>query len=146
MMNRKNLFGGLDDFEDILRKLFGNENFLNEVSSGVDEDGEWTKKTISSEDGTYKSTVYYRAGFGGGASPKKTNNSGNTIKQLKKELDVAVEKEDFQLAIYIRDRIKKLEENSGKIGDLENEMKEAIEKQDFERAIEIRNELNKLKS
>lgn len=146
MMNRKNLFGGLDDFEDILRKLFGNENFLNEVSSSVDEDGEWTKKTISSEDGTYKSTVYYRTGFGGGASPKKTNNPGNTIKQLKKELDVAVEKEDFQLAIYIRDRIKKLEENSGKIEDLENEMKEAIEKQDFERAIEIRNELNKLKS
>ncbi len=61
-------------------------------------------------------------------------------------MDVAVEKEDFQLAIYIRDRIKKLEENSGKIEDLENEMKEAIEKQDFERAIEIRNELNKLKS
>jgi len=65
---------------------------------------------------------------------------------LKKELDVAVEKEDFQLAIYIRDRIKKLEENSGTIQDLEAEMKDAIEKQDFERAIEIRNELNKLRS
>jgi len=146
MMNRKNFLGGFDDFEDILRNLFGNENFLKEISSGVDQDGEWTKKTIASEDGTYKSTVYYRSGFGGGASPKKTKTPENTIKQLKKELDVAVEKEDFQLAIYIRDRIKKLEENSGTIQDLESEMKDAIGKQDFERAIEIRNELNKLRS
>jgi excinuclease UvrABC helicase subunit UvrB len=147
MRRRKNFFGGLENLDEILRQLLGDdESIINEMTSGIDQDGEWMKRTIESPSGNFKSTVFYRAGFGGGAPVEKNNTVGYTLNRMKKDLETAVENEDFKLAIYLRDQIKKLEQNTGKIEELQNEMKKSIEEQNFERAIEIREELNKLKS
>jgi len=59
-------------------------------------------------------------------------------------LDYAVEQQDFEKAVELRDRIKLIEENKGKVEELQAKIKEAIEKQDFESAIQIRDEINKL--
>jgi protein-arginine kinase activator protein McsA len=69
-----------------------------------------------------------------------------TENDLEQELKQAVESENFERAIEIRDELKKLELNKEKIQNLEIELKEAIQKQDFEKCIIIRDELNKLKT
>lgn len=69
-----------------------------------------------------------------------------TENDLEQELKQAVESENFERAIEIRDEIKKLVLNKEKIQNLEIELKEAIQKQDFERCIILRDELNKLKT
>ena len=69
-----------------------------------------------------------------------------TENDLEQELKQAVESENFERAIEIRDELKKLELNKEKIQNLEIELKEAIQKQDFERCIILRDELNKLKT
>lgn len=69
-----------------------------------------------------------------------------TENDLEQELKQAVESENFERAIEIRDELKKLELNKEKIQNLEIELKESIQKQDFERCIILRDELNKLKT
>ena len=69
----------------------------------------------------------------------------NGVEGLKKELQTAINNEDYELAIKIRDMIKEREKNQGTIDNLELELKECIEKENFERAIQIREELKKLK-
>jgi protein-arginine kinase activator protein McsA len=65
--------------------------------------------------------------------------------RLKSELQRAIENEDYELAIHLRDRMKKLENSQEEIEKLENELKQVISDHNFERAIEIREELKKLK-
>lgn len=145
-MMKKNFFGGFDNWDDLgemLNQLFGGD-IRNQVNSGVDENGEWVKKTVSSPDGTFKSTVYYRSGFGGGASHKPVGGNNYNLNELKRELEYAVEQQEFEKAVEIRDRIKMIEQNKGKVEELQAKMKESIEKQDFESAIEIRDQINKL--
>ena len=82
-MRRRNLFGGFDNWEDLsemLNQLFGGD-IHNQVSSGVDENGEWTKKIVSNPDGSFKTTIYYRSGFGGGYQKPVGGNNYN-IKEL----------------------------------------------------------------
>ena len=65
--------------------------------------------------------------------------------RLKYELQRSIENEDYELAIAIRDKMKKLENSQEEIEKLENELKQVISDHNFERAIEIREELKKLK-
>jgi excinuclease UvrABC helicase subunit UvrB len=69
-----------------------------------------------------------------------------TESDLELELKEAVESENFERAIEIRDELRKLELYKEKIQNLEIELKDAIGKQDFERCIVLRDELNKLKT
>jgi len=69
-----------------------------------------------------------------------------TENDLEQELKQAVDSENFERAIEIRDELKKLELYKEKIQNLEIELKGAIQKQDFERCIILRDELNKLKT
>jgi protein-arginine kinase activator protein McsA len=73
----------------------------------------------------------------------KPSKKTNTIENLKRELDRAVENEDFLLAIKIRDMIKEKESNKDIVEKLEKDLKNSIEKQDFETSIKIREELKK---
>ena len=43
---------------------------------------------------------------------------------MKKQLDIAVKKEDYYLAIYLRDKIKNYEKDQEEIKAIENELKE----------------------
>jgi protein-arginine kinase activator protein McsA len=74
---------------------------------------------------------------------EKPRKKTNIIENLKRELDRAVENEDFLLAIKIRDMIKEKENNKDIVEKLEQDLKDSIEKQDFETSIKIREELKK---
>ena len=102
------------------------------TETGKDELGNWSKETFTSEDGMIQFTTIYR---GSGNSQPSENNSD--INKLQKLLQKAIDEQEFEMAVELRDRIKNLEANKEKISGLENDLKEAINKQDFEKAIEI---------
>lgn len=143
--NRKSM----DDLMNELNSMFNEPMFITgktNVEKGSDENGEWSKETFTSSDGTYKITSVVRV-MGGDGSPIKNKKSQNgELEILKSRLEKAVEEQDFEKAVELRDRIKSLENNQEKITELESELKESIEKQDFERAIKLRDEIKNLKS
>jgi excinuclease UvrABC helicase subunit UvrB len=74
---------------------------------------------------------------------KETSNT--EITTLEKQLQNAISKEDYELAISLRDKINKTKNAQAEINTLEAELKKVISEHNFERAIEIRDELKKLK-
>jgi protein-arginine kinase activator protein McsA len=98
--------------------------------------GEWKSESKVSGDGTIKVTTYYRDD-----SPK----SMGGINGLKSQLETAIENEDFELAVKLRDQIKNFESNQETIEKLELELKTSIKEQNFEKSIEIRDQLKKLR-
>jgi protein-arginine kinase activator protein McsA len=98
--------------------------------------GEWKSKTRTSADGTTKVTTHYWSNSG---------SDTNDVEMLKSQLENAIENEDFELAVNLRDKIKSLETNQELITKLEQELKQSIQEQNFERSIEIRDQLRKLK-
>lgn len=127
--------------------MFGNEKNFNEILRAFDDMfaqfdsrlGEWKSQTKMSEDGTMKVTTYYRSN-----EPRKNKPTGE-LQTLKYQLETAIENEDFEKAVEIRDQIKKMESNRETINKLEEELKQSIKEHNFERSIEIRDELRELK-
>jgi len=123
--------------------MFGNRRSNNNIFRAFDEmltqltptNGEWKTQTKVSDDGTMKITTYYY-------DNAKTN---PTSKNLKQQLEIAIENEDFEKAVELRDQIKKLDTNQKEVDKLEEELKKSIEEQNFEKSIEIRDLLKKLK-
>jgi protein-arginine kinase activator protein McsA len=99
--------------------------------------GEWKSQTKTSADGTTKVTTHYWSNSG---------SNTNDVEMLKAQLENAIEHEDFELAVSLRDKIKSLETNKESIEKLELELKQSIQEQNFEKSIEIRDRLKKLKS
>ena len=58
---------------------------------------------------------------------------------------MAVEEQDFEKAVELRDKIKSLEKNKEKISELEKKLSECVEKQEYEKAIEYRDKIKALK-
>lgn len=113
---------------------------LNELK-GIDDLGEFETETFESPDGSMKYTIRtYK--IGGSPKPKKGD---GFLESLKEQLDKAVKKEDYQLAIYLRDKIKNFEQDQAEIKKIEDELKACVEAQEFEKAIELRDQLRKLK-
>ena len=106
---------------------------------------DWETKTFESADGNYKYTSYVKV-FD--LSNLDDDNSKEMDKEeyLKIKLNRAIEIEDFEEAVKLRDQIKNLGTNKEMIEHLELELKESIKEQNFEKSIEIRDELRKLKS
>ena len=125
------MFRNKKNFNDILREF---DNMFFQFDSQL---GDWKSETRVSEDGTIKVTSFYRSS--GPKTPKGSNG-------LKRQLELAIENEDFEKAVEIRDQIKKMETNQQAITKLEEELKQTINVHNFERSIEIRDELKKLKS
>ena len=123
--------------------MFGNRRSYNDIFRAFDEmftqltpsNGEWKTQSKISDDGTMKITTYYY-------DNAKTN---PTSKNLKQQLEIAIENEDFEKAVELRDQIKKLDTNQKEVDKLENELRKSIEEQNFEKSIEIRDQLKKLK-
>lgn len=126
--------------------MFGSRRNMNDIFRAFDEmfaqfdsmNGEWKTQTRVSEDGTTRITSYYY-----GSKDDKSSNSG--IESLKSQLETAIENEDFEKAVELRDKIKNLESNQKEIEKLELELKQSIKDQNFEKSIEIRDQLKKLK-
>ena len=114
---------------------------INELK-GTDELGDFETETFESPDGSMKYTIRtYKIG----GSPKPNKEESGSLESLKKQLDTAVKKEDYQLAIYLRDKIKNFENDQAEIKKIEDELKACVEAQEFEKAIELRDQLRKLK-
>ena len=88
--------------------MFGNRRNYNDIFKAFDEmfshfdlpQGEWKSQSRVSDDGTIKVTTYYR----GGDSSKETGG----LEFLKSQLERAIENEDFESAVKLRDQIKNL--------------------------------------
>ena len=147
-----NLFGrnhgkSLKQLMDELNEMMNEDQSLftrmdiNELK-GIDELGEFETETFESPDGSMKYTIRtYKIG----GSPKPNKEESDSLESLKKQLDTAVKKEDYQLAIYLRDKIKNFEKDQEEIKKIEDELKACVEAQEFERAIELRDQLRKMK-
>lgn len=122
--------------------MFGNRRNYNDIFRAFDEmfsqfdslKGEWKTQSRVSDDGTIKVTTYYRG-----------EDSPTGIEGLKSQLNVAIENEDFESAVKLRDQIKNFELNQETIEKLNLELKKSIEDQEFEKSIELRDELKKLR-
>ena len=140
-MFRRRLF---DDFDNLFNSLLNNDPFVmkgkTKKENGKDDMGNWSKETFTSEDGMIQFTTIFRSGKG-----ESVTNETSDISKLKKQLQLAVDQQEFEKAVELRDKIKYMEENQDKISLLESKLKTAIESQNFERAIEIRDELKQLK-
>jgi protein-arginine kinase activator protein McsA len=127
--------------------MFGNEKNFNDIFRAFDEMfsqfdsrlGEWKTQTRVSDDGTTRITTYYR-----GNEPFEIKKPSG-VKSLEKQLEIAIENEDFEMAVELRDKIKKLETNQKQIEELEKELKQSIKDQNFEKSIELRDKLKELK-
>ena len=147
-----NLFGrnhgkSLKQMMDELNEMMNNDHSffksmdINEFK-GSDELGNFETESFESPDGSTRYTIRtYK--FGG--SPKPNKEERGSLESLKKQLDYAVETEDFRLAIYLRDKIKNFESDQEEIKKVEDELKDCIKLQNFEKAIELRNQLRKMR-
>ena len=129
--NRKNFNLNFDELIAQYEKMMGDFN----------KDG-WSQESYESPDGSYKLTSYVKI-----FDFSDFDNSKQMSKEeyLKTKLGRAIETEDFESAVKLRDQIKNLENNSEKIKKLESELKISIKEQNFENAIKLRDELKKLK-
>ena len=139
---RKNFNDFMRDFDsmfDSMDSMFGFQPRIifgkTETESGSDENGAWTKQTFTSEDGSTTITNFVR-----------TNNfeTKNKTQSLQSLLEKAVEEQNYEEAVKLRDEIKKMEKNKGKIESLKNELNKNVKEQNYEKAIEIRDEIKKL--
>jgi excinuclease UvrABC helicase subunit UvrB len=147
-----NLFGrnhgkSLKQLMDELNEMMNEDQSLftrmdiNELK-GSDELGEFETETFESPDGSMKYTIRtYKIG----GSPKPNKEESGSLESLKNQLDTAVKKEDYQLAIYLRDKIKNFEKDQEEIKKIEDELKACVDAQEFEKAIELRDQLRKMK-
>ncbi len=135
--NFNDLFGDFDAMFSQFESMFGGMPINSESESGTDENGDWTKESYTSPDGKIFITNFVRNG---------SSNKSSGINSLKRKLQMAIEEENFEEAVKLRDEIKNYESNQDSINKLEMELKKSIEEQDFEKSIEIRDQLKKLKS
>ena len=106
---------------------------------------DWTTNTFESPDGNYKYTRYVKV-FDLSDLDNDNPKEMSKDEYLNIKLERAIEMEDFEEAVKLRDQIKNLGINKEMIENLELELKESIKEQNFEKSIEIRDQLRKLKS
>ena len=139
--NRRTIKDIMKDFDGFFESM----NFNSFESMGFESlmnDSETKKETYTSPDGMFKYTIITTVG-----GPKqKSTKENDAIIQLKKEMDEHVEKQEFEKAAEVRDKIKKFEKHKDELEKLQLQLDEAVSKQDFESAIKLRDKLNKLKS
>jgi len=107
---------------------------------------DWEAKTFESPDGSYKYTSYVKVFDLSDIFDENKSKEMSKAEYLNIKLDRAIEMEDFEEAVKLRDQIKNLGTNQEEIEKLELELKESIKEQNFEKSIEIRDQLKKLKS
>lgn len=136
-MSMKNFF---DEFEQFFSEFDHYFKFKpikivgeSKTEKGTDEFGDWVKQTFTSKDDSYRISTFYRT---------TSNKSINSVtKDLQKQLDECVEKQEFEKAAELRDKIKALKENQKHIKDLQKQLDEAVQKQEYEMAAQLRDQI-----
>ena len=162
MSNRKN-----ENFTNLFKSFFSDkdlyESFYNKITnkltptlgetkteSGTNDDGtKWYKSTFTSHDGSYSTSSYVTSTkFDNSWYSNSTNDVKTTseLSQLKTALNKAVDTQNFEEAVKLRDLIQNYEKDSEKINELKYKLNYAIENQKFEDAIELRDSIKKLES
>lgn len=119
------------NFDKLFNELFNSENpFFGGLNN-------LEKRTYKSEDGSITFTYI--------TNVKGNLNKSDELELLKQKLEMAVEEQNFEQAVELRDKIKNLEQNKEKISELNKELEECIKTQNFEKAIELRDKINSLK-
>ena len=147
------LFGKRKSLKEIMNELdemigsFNHEfsSITDEESQsneGSDKNGEWKTETYTSPNGMFRYVITTTHRTPNKKSPEETDE----ISLLKKELQDCVERQEFERAVEVRDKIKNLEKNQDEIKNLQTKLDDAISNQDFESAIKLRDKLNKIKS
>ena len=134
MFNRRKFNLNIDDLMARYEKIM--EDFNKQ---------DWTTNTFESPDGDYKYTRYVKV-FDLSDLDNDNPKEMSKDEYLNIKLERAIEMEDFEEAVKLRDQIKNLGINKEMIENLELELKESIKEQNFEKSIEIRDQLRKLKS
>ena len=149
--NKMKNFNYFKNFDELMRELL-NESINYEFPSkyfagktktekGTDENGEWVQTTYVSPDGSYSYTNFVRVGNKNKKTESKTNSKTT---ELQKQLSKAVEEQNYEEAVKLRDKIRKIEGHKEKIDSLRSELDLAVKNQDYEKAIELRDEIKKL--
>ena len=147
------LFGKRKSLKEIMNELdemigsFNHEfsSITDEESQsneGSDKNGEWKTETYTSPNGMFRYVITTTHRTPNKKSPEETDE----ISLLEKELQDCVEKQKFERAVEVRDKIKNLEKNQDEIKNLQTKLDDAVSNQDFESAIKLRDKLNKIKS
>jgi excinuclease UvrABC helicase subunit UvrB len=132
--NRRNNF----NFDDLMARY---EKMMKEFNNL-----DWKTSSFESPDGNYKYTSYVKVFDLSNMFDDDKSKEMSKEEYLNIKLEKAIEMEDFEEAIKLREQIKNLATNQEEIKKLELELKESIKEQNFERSIEIRDQLRKLKS
>jgi excinuclease UvrABC helicase subunit UvrB len=111
-------------------------------NEGSDKNGEWKTETYTSPNGMFRYVITTTHRTPNKKLPEETDE----ISLLKKELQDCVERQEFERAVEVRDKIKNFEKNQDEIKNLQTKLDDAISNQDFESAIKLRDKLNKIKS
>jgi len=150
-------------FESFFSDKENFESFYNEITnkltpslgstkteSGTNEDGtKWYKTTFTSKDGSYTSTSYVSStNFDNTwySTPSNKVETTSELTSLNKDLNKAVEEQNFEEAVKLRDLIKEYEKNTEKVADLKAKLEYSISIQDFEEAIKLRDSIKKIES
>lgn len=133
-MSMRNLF---DEFEQFFNEFDHYFKFKptkiigdSKTERGSDEYGNWVKQTFSSKDGSYQVSTFYR-------TSKKTSE----IDELQNELESCIQKQEYEKAAELRDKIKSLKQNQDQIKELQRKLDEAIKNQEYEVAAQIRDQI-----
>ena len=143
---RKSLKEMMNELDEIMGSV--NHEFSSitneepQSNEGSDKNGEWKTETYTSPNGMFRYVITTTHRTPNKKSPEETDE----ISLLKKELQDCVEKQKFERAVEVRDKIKNLEKNQDEIKNLQTKLDDAISNQDFESAIKLRDKLNKIKS
>jgi len=132
--NRRNNF----NFDDLMARY---EKMMKEFNNL-----DWKTNSFESPDGNYKYTSYVKVFDLSDIFDENKSKEMSKAEYLNIKLERAIEMEDFEEAVKLRDQIKNLETNQEEIQKLELELKESIKEQNFEKSIEIRDQLRKLRS
>lgn len=133
----KNFFDDFDSFFNEFEHYFKFKPFKfvgdTKTEKGTDENGEWTKQTFTSKDGSYKISTFYRT------SGKKATNS--EVKDLQKQLEDCIESQEFEKAAELRDKIKEIKDNQNHFDSLKKQMDESVKNQEFEKDAQLRDQM-----
>ena len=130
----KDFFNESTNFDLPFTRLFGETR----TEKGSDEHGEWTKTSYDSPDGTYSFTNFIRVE---NPTSVKRNPKNEKLQNL---LNKAVEEQNYEEALKLRDELKKLETNKEKLFSLKSDLESAVKKQEYEKAIELRDLIKKI--
>lgn len=143
--NRKSLKEMMSELDEMIGSL--NQEFSSishdesEIKEGSNENGEWKTETYTSPNGMFRYVITTSYGGPKTKSPKESNE----LTSLRKELETAIESQEFERACELRDKIQKIELNRDKITDLQSQLDKSVKEQNFEEAIKLRDKINKIK-